>query len=91
MVDRKILLQSLKEEVVEIYFLPASGEKNFRGTLFDKLLPVTYKQNPEEAQQQVKFHEDNPDLIACWDVVKGGWRSFNVNDIQYVQGITESY
>lgn len=91
MVERKILLQNLKEEVIEIYFTAASGQKNFRGTLFDKLLPKAHRENPTELAEQAKFHDDNPELIACWDVANGGWRSFNVKDIQYVQAIPESY
>jgi hypothetical protein len=31
--------------------------------------------------------KENKDIIVCWDVHVGGWRSFRVDSVEYVQEI----
>jgi hypothetical protein len=46
------------------------------------LLPPTYV---EEEKDVKKFHDENREVLAVWDVMKGGWRSFRIDSIEYVQ------
>ena len=58
-----------------------------RCTLDPKLLPKTYL---NEEKEEKEFHAKNENVIAAWDVQKGGWRSFRIDSIKYVQ-IIEGY
>jgi hypothetical protein len=81
--DRDNLLKDLRENVVAVYFTKVNGEKReMRCTLMPSLLPPTYV--TEEADVK-KFHDENRDVLAVWDVMKGGWRSFRIDSIEYVQ------
>lgn len=82
--NRDQLLNDLRSEVIEVTFNKVSdGSKRvMRCTLRKDLLPETYIE--EEAQEKA-FHTQNPDVIAVWDVQKGGWRSFRVDSLEYVQ------
>lgn len=81
--DRDTLIKDLQKNVVAVYFTKVNGEKReMRCTLMPGLLPPTYVQ--EEAEVN-KFHEENREVLAVWDVMKGGWRSFRIDSIEYVQ------
>lgn len=81
--DRDTLLQDLRKNVVAVYFTKVNGEKReMRCTLMPSLLPPNYIN--EQAEEQ-DFHDKNPSVLAVWDVMKGGWRSFRIDSIEYVQ------
>jgi uncharacterized cupin superfamily protein len=86
--DRDIILRDLKMHVVEVQFTKVNGEtRTMRCTLMPEHLPVTA--NIEHLDEQHKKPE-NLNTIAAWDVSKGGWRSFRIDSVEYVQ-IIESY
>lgn len=89
MVDRDTILKDLREYVIEVTFTKVNGENRvMRCTLRPDLLPENYI---NEAAEEKAFHQTNPDVIAAWDVVKGGWRSFRVDSVSYVQNVNENY
>jgi hypothetical protein len=47
-----------------------------------QLLPPNYV---NEAAEEKDFHEKNQEVLAVWDVIKGGWRSFRIDSIEYVE------
>ena len=48
--------------------------------------PSEYKSDIiNEAIWEVK--QENPDILAVWDVENEGWRSFRVDSVEYVQEI----
>ena len=81
---RDAMLNDLREQVVEVAFNKVSdgSVRVMRCTLRKDLLPKDYIE--EEAQEKA-FHQTNPDVIAVWDVQKGGWRSFRVDSVEYLQ------
>jgi predicted DNA-binding transcriptional regulator YafY len=50
-----------------------------------RLLPAAHAKNLEEQQNEKNFHNQNPDVIAAWDLEKGGWRSFRIESVTYCQ------
>lgn len=81
--ERDTLLKELRNNVVAVYFTKVNGEKReMRCTLMPSLLPANYVN--EQAEEQ-DFHNKNPEVLAVWDVMKGGWRSFRIDSIEYVQ------
>lgn len=88
MYQRDTLLNDLRKYAVAVYFTKINGEKReMRCTLRPDLLPPTYV---NEQTEEKKFHEENREVIAVWDLVKGGWRSFRVDSVEYVQ-VLDSY
>jgi hypothetical protein len=89
MYDRDTILKDLRQSVIEVIFTKANGEQRIMHcSLRPELLPETYKQDITEERN---FHQKNPEVIAAWDVQKGGWRSFRIDTIAYIQNVTEKY
>jgi len=89
MFDRDTILKDLREYVIEVTFTKVNGEgRVMRCTLRPDLLPPGYSQDITEEK---KFHNENPNVIAAWDVQKGGWRSFRVDSVSYLQNVNENY
>jgi hypothetical protein len=90
--DRDALIMDLRTNVVEVTFNKVSdGSKRvMRCTLMKQHLPESYRENIEEETQEKNFHKENPEVVAAWDVQKGGWRSFRMDSVQYVQ-IVDGY
>lgn len=87
--ERDTLLNDLRKNVVEVTFIKVDGTTRLmRCTLDPMLLPKTYI---EEEQKEKTFHKENPNVISAWDVQKGGWRSFRIDSVQYVQTIPDGY
>ena len=81
--QRDTLLKELRDYVIEISFNKVSDGslRTMRCTLAPKHLPKSYVESLDEQNVENKFHNDNPDVIAAWDVQKGGWRSFRIDSI----------
>jgi len=81
LIDRTMLLEDLKRGVVEVHFTKVNGENRvMRCTLMPQLLPPNH-----DIKEEVEFHKTNLDVLAVWDTQKGGWRSFKLDNITYVQ------
>lgn len=86
-INRDILLGDLRSHVVEVTFNKVSdgSTRVMRCTLKNELLPPSYRENLEEQTQEKEFNKNNQEVIAAWDVQKGGWRSFRLDSVQYLQ------
>lgn len=83
--ERDVLLKDLKQAVVEVTFTKVNGEKRvMRCSLDPRYVKVPMDMNHLEEQHKKK---ENKDIIVCWDVHVGGWRSFRVDSVEYVQEI----
>ena len=90
--NRDEILKDLRNYVIEVHFDKVNGDHRvMRCTLRPDLLPPSYREDVNEQKQETEFHQTNPDVIAAWDVQKGGWRSFRVDNVKYVQNVNESY
>lgn len=84
MYDRNVLLNELRSNVVEVLFTKANGEsRNMVCTLKPNYLPKDYIKEDEN-----NFHQKHPDTMIVWDIQNNGWRSFRIDSISYVQGVT---
>ncbi len=91
MYQRDILLKDLRRNVIEVTFTKTNGDQRImRCTLLENMLPTTYRTNPDEKATENDFHQKNQDVIAAWDVQAGGWRSFRIDSVTYVQ-VIDSY
>ena len=77
--DRNVIQQALKENVVEVTFTKINGdERVMTCTLDSKLLPPATK---DDAMSQKKVRELNEEVLSVWDVNAQGWRSFRVANV----------
>jgi len=91
MFTRDTLLKDLRHGVLDVTFTKVNGdERKMRCTLVTSLLPENYRTSLEEQTAEKKFHQSNPDVIACWDLQNNGWRSFRIDSVIYTQAI-DSY
>lgn len=89
---RDELLSDLKENIVEVQFTKVNGQsRTMRCTLMPKYLPVSYTTNLQEQENEKKFHAENKDTLAVWDIQNGGWRSFRIDSVDYAQVLDISY
>jgi hypothetical protein len=92
MFDRDTILKDLRQYVIEVHFTKVNGEQRvMRCTLRPDLLPKSYINDLNEQKQEKEYHQTNPDVIAAWDVQKGGWRSFRIDTVGYLQNVDENY
>ena len=86
MYERDKILHDLREHVIEVTFKKVDGvTRMIRCTLMPEHLPPSYTNNLEEQNTEKEFHLTNPHVIAAWDVQRGGWLSFRMETISYVQ------
>lgn len=91
MYQRDVLLKDLRQNVIEVTFTKVNGDQRvMRCTLIENMLPPSYRNNPDEKSSETEFHQKNPEVIAAWDVQAGGWRSFRIDSVTYVQ-VIDSY
>ena len=92
MYNRDTLLKDLREGVIEVHFTKVNGqERAMRCTLLPRYLPQVHTENLQEQEKEKTFHKENTDVIAAWDVQNGGWRSFRIDSVFYVQGLDSDY
>lgn len=90
MFDRDTILKDLRKYVIEVTFTKVNGENRvMRCTLRPELLPTRYVE--KDLDEETKFHKENPEVISAWDIQKGGWRSFRIDSVSYVQNVDEAY
>lgn len=88
MYKRDEILKDLRSHVIEVTFTKVNGEgRVMRCTLDPKYLPPHDAKYLEEQHQK----KENLDVIAAWDINAGGWRSFRIDSITYVQIIDTDY
>lgn len=88
MFDRDTVLNDLRTNVLEVTFKKVDGSTRvMRCTLMPEHLPKNFNENVEEQNNEKSFHSQNPNVIAAWDVQKGGWRSFRMDSVEYLQVI----
>lgn len=86
MYARDDVLKDLRSHVLEVTFTKVNGEQRvMRCTLKQDLLPKSYVENLSEQTKEKEFHQTNENVIAAWDVQKGGWRSFRIDSVEYLQ------
>lgn len=86
MYNRDEVLGDLRNHVVEVTFTKVNGDQRvMRCTLKQELLPKSYVQDINEQTKEKEFHQANENVIAAWDVQKGGWRSFRIDSVEYLQ------
>jgi hypothetical protein len=91
MFTRDVVLKDLRESVVEVSFKKADGTARImRCTLMSEYLPKSYNESVDEQNQEKEFHKKNENVIAAWDVQNGGWRSFRLDSVEYLQ-VIDSY
>lgn len=82
--NRESVLNGLRDWVAEITFTKLNGEQRvMRCTLRADLIPKSLVEDNIESER--KFHRENKEVVVAWDMQKGGWRSFRVDSIQYMQ------
>jgi hypothetical protein len=86
MYERDTLLKDLRVNLLEVHFTKTNGETRvMRCTLQPHMLPAEYRASLEQQREERTFHNDNPDVLAVWDVDAGGWRSFRIDSIFYCE------
>jgi len=89
MYERDVILDDLRQNVMRISFTKVNGEHRImKCTLRKDLLPATYI---SEETVERDFHKENKDVISAWDMEKGGWRSFRIDSVLYVEDINGNY
>ena len=80
--DKYMLKEMLHNGVVSIVFEKADGTiREMNCTLNPTEMPP---QLLTEQQNAARVRNENPDLLAVWDVDANGWRSFNVSKVRKV-------
>jgi len=88
--DRDTLLRELRDFVIEVSFEKVNGQNRLmRCTLRPDMLPPSYINR--DITEEKKFHKENVEVIAAWDVEKNAWRSFRVDGVKYVENVNEKY
>ena len=85
--NRENIIKDLKQSVSEVTFTKVNGERRImRCTLDLRYLPPITKEQLEHLDEQQQKPE-NQDVIAVWDLQNGGWRSFRVDSVEYMQEV----
>jgi len=83
MYERDVLLKDLQEQVIKVTFTKVNGEKRtMRCTLMGRHLPANTDKNHLISEHK---KPENLNTIVVWDMDQGGWRSFRMDSIEYVE------
>jgi hypothetical protein len=86
---RNNVLADLRKNVIEITVnFGGANRKNIRCTLIPEHLPPNYLQ--EQKQEEMFYHDQNPDKLAVWNIHGGGWALIDINNVIYCQ-ILDAY
>ena len=79
MYNKEELRDMLYNNVVDVKFTKTDGSiRSMRCTLMPEFLPAP---SQEIAVITKTKRDENPDVLAVWDMYKGDWRSFRVNSV----------
>ena len=85
--ERDDLLRSLRSTVMKITFTKVNGqERIMRCTLIPTLIEQSGGGEYNLAADK-RFHNDNPDIIAVWDMDVKDWRAFRIDSVYYAEGL----
>jgi hypothetical protein len=85
MFERAKIISDLKDHVIEVAFTKVNGERRvMRCTLDPRIVPGSY--DPAHLDEQ-HARKENENVVACWDVVANGWRSFRVDSVEYMHEV----
>lgn len=83
--ERDKLLSDLRTSVVRVTFNKINGEERImRCTLDQRAIPVPMNYDYLEEEHKKPERED---VLVVWDLDKGGWRSFHISLVKYVEEI----
>lgn len=84
--DPKVLMQELKNYVMEVRFTKADGSMRvMKCTLRPDVLPAT-NESSQHTSPQLLLEDNNP-LFTVWDIQANAWRSFHLNTVQSIQAL----
>lgn len=88
MIDRYELKQILENSVTTVVFTKVNGEqREMKCTLLSEYLPKTDVAG-KQLLTETLTKEENPSTLRVWDVENNGWRSFRMDSINSVSGLT---
>ena len=79
---------SIKNTLMEvrIFFTKKNGEKrDLRCSLSPLYFPPSIIQEHMDHLDEMHKRPENKDVIAVWDLDNGGWKSFRVDSVEYVE------
>ncbi len=81
--ERNTLLSDLRDNIIEVSFDKVNGQPRImRCTLMRQFLPEAYNENAD-----IKYHNENPEILAVWDIDNKGWRRFYAQSVKMVQSL----
>ena len=74
------LRELLTNTICDVTFTKTDGTiRNMAATLMAEHLPIIRVDDP--TQHSISKREENPKILAVWDMDKNDWRSFRLNTI----------
>jgi len=87
--ERDDLLRSLRSTVMKVHFKKDNGQTRvMRCTLIKTIIEQNGGAQNLEADK--RFHNENPEVLAVWDMDVNGWRAFRVSSVFYAEGLDPS-
>lgn len=83
MYTKENIRELASKNVIEVTFTKVDGSQRvMRCSLQEKYLPASMN----ESETATK---DNPDILAVFDIVSAGWRSFRVHNVLNVEVVND--
>lgn len=85
--NKELIIEELKKNIVVVNFTKVNGEeRNMTCTLLPHLLPphMTNTEDKANFPEPIAAVKENPDVVRCYDLSVGGWRSFRVDSINSI-------
>lgn len=78
MFNKEDIVKQLHESVCTVTFTKVNGEERVMScTLKESLLPAQ-----TDVEEHIQKKKPNPDVLAVWDTVAEGWRSFRWDSLK---------
>lgn len=68
----------LKTNKVQVIFTKSDGTERTMNCTLKQDIVVPYEKKSD------KVKKENYDIVACWDIDKGEWRSFKISSLLYI-------
>ena len=76
--NKDVIIENLHKGVCTVTFTKVNGEERvMQCTLSESLLPAQ-----TDVEEQIQKKKPNPDVLAVWDTVAEGWRSFRWDSVK---------